>query len=66
MAMLSKITHLDWADYFKKLPFIINPLKNQNKRLKNVDLPSKRPFYKELNIVKNKSSVYRVYNVVQK
>ena len=65
MAMLSKITHLDWAGYFKKLPFIINPLKNQNKHLKNIDLPSKRPFYKELNIVKNKSSVYRVYNVVQ-
>ena len=30
MTVLSKIkSHSDAADYFKELPFIINPLKNQ-------------------------------------
>ena len=54
MAVLSKIEfHSSAVDYFKGLPFYNKPIEKPNiKRLKNIDLLSELPFYKELNITK--------------
>ena len=43
----------DVADYFKHLPFYNTQIeKPRVKRLKNIDLLSKLPFYEELNVIK--------------
>ena len=46
-------SHPDVVDYFKKIPFCNKDIEKPNiKRLKNIDLLSKLPFYEELNITK--------------
>ena len=54
MAALKKVkTHLDVVEYFKDLPFYNKHIEEPNiKRLKNIDLLSQLPFYKELNVIK--------------
>ena len=54
MTALKKVkSHLDVADYFKELPFYNKHIKKPKvKRLKNIDLLSKFPFYEELNVIK--------------
>ena len=57
MVVLSKIkSHSDTVDrkfYFKELPFYNKPVKKPKvKRLKNINLLSELPFYKELTVVK--------------
>ena len=49
------------AEYFKKLPFYQPKIK----RLKNINLRSKLPFYEESNVIKTKLN-YRVELVVKK
>ena len=45
--------HPDAVDYFQELPFYNKHVeKPKIKRLKNIDLLSKLPFYEELNIIK--------------
>ena len=47
------MTILSNADYFKELPFYNVPIdKPKIKRLKNIDLLPKLPFYDQLNIIK--------------
>ena len=56
------------AEYFKKLPFYQPKIK----RLKNINLRSKLPFYEESNVIKTNRSFtlyatsYRVELVVKK
>ena len=66
MAVLSKVkSHSDAVDYFKELPFHNKPIEKTNvKRLKNIDQLAELTFYEQLGIKKNKSSVYRVCNVI--
>ena len=46
-------SHPDVVDYLKKIPFYNKDIEKPNiKRLKNIDLLSKLPFYEELNIIK--------------
>ena len=46
-------SHPDVVDYFKKIPFYNKDIEKPNiKRLKNIDLLSKLPFYEESNIIK--------------
>ena len=46
-------SHPDVVDYFKELPFYKNHIKKPKiKHLKNIDLLSEVPFYKELNVTK--------------
>ena len=46
-------SHPNVADYFKELPFYNKNIeKPRVKRLKNIDLLSKLPFYEELNVIK--------------
>ena len=46
-------SHPDVVDHFKKIPFYNKDIEKPNiKRLKNIDLLSKLPFYEELNIIK--------------
>ena len=54
MAALKKVkSHLDVVEYFKELPFYNKHIEEPNiKRLKNIDLLSRLPFYKELNVIK--------------
>ena len=54
MAVLKKVkSHADVVDYFKKLSFYNKQIeKSKIKRLKNIDLLSELPFYKELNVIK--------------
>ena len=45
--------HPNVVDYFKEIPFYSKPAeKSKIKRLKNIDLLSELPFYKELSIIK--------------
>ena len=66
MAVLSKVkSHSDAIDYFKELPFHNKPIEKTNvKRLKKIDQLAELTFYEQLGIKKNKSSVYRVCNVI--
>ena len=54
MAVLSKVkSHPSAADCFKELPFYNKPIeKPKIKRLKNIDLLSELPFYKQLGVIK--------------
>ena len=54
MTPLKKVkSHLDVVEYFKELPFYNKPIKKPKiKRLKNIDLLSKLPFYEDLNVIK--------------
>ena len=54
MTTLKKVkSHPDVVDYFKELPFYNKHIeKPKIKRLKNIDLLSELPFYKELNVIK--------------
>ena len=54
MTVQQKIkSHPDVINYFKELPFYNTYIeKPKIKQLKNIDLLSELPFYKELNIVK--------------
>ena len=54
MTALKKVkSHPDVVDYFKELPFYNKHIeKPKIKRLKNIDLLSKLPFYEELNVIK--------------
>ena len=54
MTVQQKIkSHPDVINYFKELPFYNTYIKKPKiKQLKNIDLLSELPFYKELNIVK--------------
>ena len=74
MAVLKKIkSHPDVLDYFIELPFYNKHIeKPKIKRLKNIDLLSKLPFYEDLNVIKinhafrgNKKS-YKVELVTKK
>ena len=53
MLALKKIeSHFDIEQYFKELPFYNNHIeKPKIKRLKNIDLRSELPFYKQLNVI---------------
>ena len=45
--------HLDVVEYFKELLFYSKPIKKPKiKRLKNINLLSELPFYKNLNVIK--------------
>ena len=59
MAVLSKIkSHSDAVDYFKELPFCNKSIKKTKvKRLKEIDQLAELPFYEQLSVIKNKSSV---------
>ena len=58
--------HPDVVDYFKKIPFYNKDIEKPNiKRLKNIDLLSKLPFYEELNIIKT-IHAFRGYTVSYK
>ena len=54
MAVLKKVkSHPDVINYFKELPFYNKYIEKPNiKQLKNIDLLSELPFYKELSVVK--------------
>ena len=53
-------SHLDVVEYFKELPFNNKPIeKPKIKHLKNTDLLSELPFYKELNIIKTNHAFRR-------
>ena len=54
MTALKKVkSHPDVVDYFKELPFYNKHIeKPKIKHLKNIDLLSELPFYKELNVIK--------------
>ena len=46
MTILSNINNLNEVNYFKELPFYNKPIeKAEAKRLKNIDLLAKQPFY---------------------
>ena len=62
MTALKKVkSHPDVVDYFKELPFYNKHIeKPKIKRLKNIDLLSELPFYKELNVIKT-NNAYRRY-----
>ena len=54
MTVLKKVKyHPDVVYYFKELPFYNKHIKKPKiKHLKNIDLLSELPFYKELNVIK--------------
>ena len=53
MAILSKFkSHSDANSYFKELPFYNKPIERPIKRLKNLELLVKLPFYEQLSITK--------------
>ena len=59
-------SHRDVADYFKELQFYNKYIeKPKIKHLKNIDLFSELPFYKELNVIKT-NHVLRGYAVSYK
>ena len=59
-------SHRDGVDYFKELPFYNRYIKKPRvKRLKNIDLLSERPFYKELSVIKT-NHVFRGYTTIYK
>ena len=59
MAVLPKIkSHSDAVDYFKELPFYNKPIKKPKiKSLKNINRSAELPFYDQLSVIKNISSV---------
>ena len=60
------MTILSNVDYFKELPFFnVSIEKPKIKRLKNIDLLLESPFYDQLNIIKNRSSIWRLCKVIQ-
>ena len=67
MATLKKVkSHPDVVDYFKELPFHNKHIEKPNiKRLKNIDLLCKLPFYKELNVIKT-NHAFRGYAMTYK
>ena len=64
---MSKIkSHPDVVDYFKELPFYNKHTeKPKIKCLKNIDLLSELPFYKELNAIKT-NHAFRGYSMSYK
>ena len=64
---MSKIkSHPDVVDYFKELPFYNKHIeKPKIKCLKNIDLLSQLPFYKELNVTKT-NHAFRGYSMSYK
>ena len=58
MTALKKVkSHPDVVEYFKELPFYNKHIeKPKIKRLRNIDLLSELPFYKELNVTKTNHS----------
>ena len=74
MTLLKKIkSHPDVLNYFKELPFYNKYIERPKiKRLKNTDLLSQLPFYKELNVIKTDHAFrgyamsYRVETVEKK
>ena len=57
MAVLSEINRVN---YFKELPFYNNPIENPRiKRLKDINLLGKLPFYKQLSIIKTNQAFKR-------
>ena len=59
-------SHRDVVDYFKELPLYNRYItKTRVKRLKNIDLLSERPFYKELSVIKT-NHVFRGYTTIYK
>ena len=67
MAVSKKVkSHRDVADYLKELQFYKKYIeKPKIKHLKNIDLFSELPFYKELNVIKT-NHVLRGYAVSYK
>ena len=61
MAILSNINNINGVNHFKELPFYNKPIKKPKiKRLKNIDLLAKQPFYEQLNIIKT-NEAFRGY-----
>ena len=59
-------SHPDVVDYFQELPFYNKHIeKPKSKRLKNIDLLSKLPFYEELDVIKT-NHAFRVYSMSYK
>ena len=59
-------SHRDVVDYFNELPLYNRYIKKPRvKRLKNIDLLSERPFYKELSVIKT-NHVFRGYTTIYK
>ena len=55
MTILSNINNFNKGNYFKELPFYNKPIETPRiKRLKNIDLLAKQPFYEQLSIMKTK------------
>ena len=51
--------------YFKEFPFFnVSIEKPKIKRLKNIDLLAELPFYDELNITKNRSSIWLLCSII--
>ena len=67
MAVGEKIkSQSDVVDYFKELPFYNKHIqKRKIQRLKNIDLLSELPFYKELNVIKT-NLTFRRYGMSYK
>ena len=53
MTVLSNVNYPNELNYFKELPFYNKSIEQRKmKRLKNIDLLTEQPFYKQLNIIK--------------
>ena len=67
MAALKKVkSHPDVVEYFNELPFYNKHMKKpKNKPLKNIDLLSELPFYRELNKIKT-DHAFRRYTMSYK
>ena len=67
MAALKKVkSHPDVVEYFNELPFYNKHMKKpKNKPLKNIDLLSELPFYRELNKIKT-DHAFRRYTLSYK
>ena len=67
MTALKKVkSHPDVVDYFKELLFYNKHIEKPNiKRLKNIDLLSKLPFYEDINVIKT-SHAFRSYAISYK
>ena len=61
MTVMSNINDSNEANCFKELPFYNKLIKKPEiKRLKNIDLLTEKPFYKQLNIIKT-NQAFRGY-----